>query len=147
MNCAKFQALMSAYVDGELGGKEMLAVRAHIERCPACAAELSATREVKQALSSMGSVEVPEGFEDRLVNVVMSKQRGPLQSVPTRWKVAMAGTLATAAAAVIVVQAMTHSNADVSLPTPKIAQEGSSAAVPTDVTGPQPPLFLVANGQ
>ena len=38
MNCRCAQNLLSAYVDGELAGVEMLRLREHLGVCPACRA-------------------------------------------------------------------------------------------------------------
>lgn len=49
MNCRKVQSLISAYVDSELAGVEMLAVRQHLSDCPECSAEFEALLRVKRA--------------------------------------------------------------------------------------------------
>lgn len=48
MNCHKVQSLVSAYVDGELGGHEMLAIRQHLAECEECAAEYESLLSLKR---------------------------------------------------------------------------------------------------
>lgn len=53
MNCRKVQNLISAYVDCELPGLEMLAVRQHLHECKECNAEFEITLRVKRTLGSL----------------------------------------------------------------------------------------------
>ncbi len=63
-------ARLGAYADGELTGREMLALRRHIHCCPNCAKELEAIRSTKLAVSGLVDVHVPEGLEKRLAERV-----------------------------------------------------------------------------
>ncbi|MCX8052820.1 MAG: anti-sigma factor [Armatimonadetes bacterium] len=56
MNCRRVMNLISAYVDGELAGTEMLAIRRHLSECPECCQEYESVRQVKQALSRLRTV-------------------------------------------------------------------------------------------
>ena len=53
MNCHKVQSLISAYVDSELSGLEMLAIRQHLSRCEDCREEFEALHSVKKALGRL----------------------------------------------------------------------------------------------
>jgi len=53
MNCRRVVNLMSAYVDGELTGEEMLAIRRHMSECEECAEEHKLTRMTKLALANL----------------------------------------------------------------------------------------------
>ncbi len=53
MNCQKVQSLISAYVDGEIAGHEMLAIRHHLAGCPECAAEHEALLSMKRAFGKL----------------------------------------------------------------------------------------------
>jgi anti-sigma factor RsiW len=57
MNCGRAQNLLSAYLDRELAGSEMLAIQEHLRSCPACAAEQQSLQSVRALLGSMGRVE------------------------------------------------------------------------------------------
>ncbi|MBS1706942.1 MAG: zf-HC2 domain-containing protein [Armatimonadetes bacterium] len=98
MTCRKTQASLSAYIDGELGGQEMLRVRKHLQQCQACAAEAEVLRFAQQLLADMPCPEVPIGLEDRLVNHVFAGT-GSLQKRSTWRTWAMSSTVAAAAVA------------------------------------------------
>ncbi len=73
MTCVRAGQGLSAYVDGELSGREALAVRAHVAQCPQCAAERDRLIEIKQALEAMPSLEPPPGLEARLKAAVRAE--------------------------------------------------------------------------
>ena len=62
MNCRRVISLMSAYVDGELTGVEMLEIRGHVSECEECEQEHEATRLTKQAVSRLRTVAPREDF-------------------------------------------------------------------------------------
>lgn len=53
MNCRRVVNLMSAYVDGELTGEEMLAIRRHMSECKECAQEHESIRMTKLAVANL----------------------------------------------------------------------------------------------
>lgn len=70
MNCRNAQAKLSALVDGELSGKEALALREHLRHCSLCSAEWRELRGLKLALGQLPDVEPPAGLEVRLLEAV-----------------------------------------------------------------------------
>lgn len=71
MTCKNVQSFLSAYLDEELSGQEMLDIRAHLGECEDCSEELRTVECVKRML---GDAPVPEpgaDFEDRLVASVL----------------------------------------------------------------------------
>ncbi len=62
MNCRRINSLISAYIDGELNGSDMLAVRQHIGDCKVCRDEYESLRETKQILSGLQPVPPREDF-------------------------------------------------------------------------------------
>ena len=56
MNCRRSSNLLSAYIDGELNGVEMLAVREHLGECAACRQEYESLRATKQLLCRLQNV-------------------------------------------------------------------------------------------
>lgn len=62
MNCRRVVNLMSAYVDGELTGEEMLAIRRHLSECPECAEEHETVLITKRAVASLAVVRPREDF-------------------------------------------------------------------------------------
>jgi len=53
MNCRHIINKLSAYLDGELTGEEMLTIRRHISECESCATELASVRKTKMLLSKL----------------------------------------------------------------------------------------------
>ena len=53
MNCRQTHDLISAYLDQELTGQQMLELRAHLGICDACAREWREEREVRRLLRSL----------------------------------------------------------------------------------------------
>jgi len=53
MNCRRVISLLSAYIDGEISGMDMLAVRAHIGDCDSCREDYESLRATKQLLARM----------------------------------------------------------------------------------------------
>jgi anti-sigma factor RsiW len=72
MNCEMLQSRLSAYLDGELSGRDMLAIRSHLHQCPECANILEIERLTKEALAGIPTLEPPADFEERLVAKVMA---------------------------------------------------------------------------
>ncbi|MEN6357127.1 MAG: zf-HC2 domain-containing protein [Armatimonadota bacterium] len=62
MNCRRVVSLMSAYVDGELTGVEMLEIRRHLGDCADCAEEYESIRLVKQMLFRLDAVKPRADF-------------------------------------------------------------------------------------
>ena len=103
MNCNYVRSRMSSYVDGELPGDDMIAVRRHIDACAECAHEFAADRGIKQAVATMPEREVPADLESRLLSAV--RQASTPQSAPAaHWPTSrMAFALAAAAVAMFCV--------------------------------------------
>ena len=53
MNCRRVNALLSAYLDGELTGFEMLQIRDHIARCSDCREEQESLQSIKSMLAAL----------------------------------------------------------------------------------------------
>jgi anti-sigma factor RsiW len=58
--------LLSALLDAQLTAADEQVVRAHLARCPRCAAELRAVEEARSWLRSLPVVDPPVGFYERL---------------------------------------------------------------------------------
>lgn len=68
LNCRRVSNLLSAYLDAELAGTEMLDIRDHLSRCPSCAREYDELRQTKRLLGTL-ALRTPEAgtdFETRL---------------------------------------------------------------------------------
>lgn len=75
MNCRNVQHKLSAYIDGELTGGEMLAIRSHLANCPECEREERSQRAFKRLLGSLPCVEPPSGLEERLLSAIRREQK------------------------------------------------------------------------
>lgn len=75
MNCRNIQILLSAYVDCELTGEQMLDIRRHLADCHDCREEEAEMVLLKTMLSGTPVVEPPEGFEDRLMQAVFKEDQ------------------------------------------------------------------------
>lgn len=53
MNCQKVQNLISAYLDGELAGHEMLLVRYHLSGCGECSGEYESLLTIRRAFGKL----------------------------------------------------------------------------------------------
>lgn len=74
MNCKGVESRLSAYLDGELTGEEMLEMRAHLGRCAGCAREMADFRQLKLLLGGATEPEPESEFEGRLVAHVFSQR-------------------------------------------------------------------------
>jgi putative zinc finger protein len=61
IECKSYEPFLNAFVDGELGGVEMLRVSQHLEDCRACAIEVESLRDVGATLrgAAAGEAAVP----------------------------------------------------------------------------------------
>ena len=62
--------LISALIDGELGGVELDRANAHLAGCPACRAEAAQLRELKRELRALGDLDGTEAVTSRLLAMV-----------------------------------------------------------------------------
>lgn len=83
LNCRQANRLLSAYLDRELSGDEMLAVREHVNQCTECSVELEQTRKLKSLLSSARTVKPDPSVYSRVKESVygptmtkVQRQRG-----------------------------------------------------------------------
>jgi len=67
MRCWRAKGLFSAFLDDELRGRELGALRAHLDGCPACRHELAELRALKEAVGSV-SYRLPAGFHPTVLS-------------------------------------------------------------------------------
>jgi anti-sigma factor RsiW len=97
VNRHKAEKLLSAYIDRELSGEEMLELRKALRDNPYLQAEYESLKAVKTSLSQSANPEPPAELEDRLVASVLHKE--PKRQLLGGLGVALASSVATAAAA------------------------------------------------
>jgi hypothetical protein len=66
LNCRRVNSLLSAYIDSELTGEEMLAIRAHLDICPPCRLEHQTLSETKRLVASL-ALKTPRAELERLL--------------------------------------------------------------------------------
>jgi len=100
MNCGRTSRLISAYLDGELPGAEMLAIREHLRGCERCAAEMEDIRQVKAAMARLTPVRPAPDLEARLLAAVREVEVPPAHRLGAWLMERLGGHLQPAAAAV-----------------------------------------------
>jgi len=106
MSCGHISRLISAYLDSELSGRDMLAVREHIRDCARCAAELEDTRLLKSLMSRLPAVRPSVHMEARLLAALDVRMASPRERLSFWTQQHLAPHLQPAAAAVFVTAAL-----------------------------------------
>jgi anti-sigma factor RsiW len=57
--CLKCRSSFSAYLDGDVSGRQMQKIAAHLESCNDCTREFAAWRAMQQSLSTLGPAKAP----------------------------------------------------------------------------------------
>lgn len=81
MNCHKVQSLISAYVDCELAGLEMLAIRRHLSECAECNNEFESLLRVKRAFGSLSAKHPADDLASRICAQLDSVPLPPYQAM------------------------------------------------------------------
>ncbi|MBO8126094.1 MAG: zf-HC2 domain-containing protein [Firmicutes bacterium] len=68
MNCQKVDNLLSAFIDREVSPEESREIRLHVEECDLCRQTYLELSQVKDALASLGEIELPPGFHSHLLD-------------------------------------------------------------------------------
>jgi len=87
MRCEQVDRLLIDYLEGELGPAEAAAVREHLEKCTACAAELAAFESTRELLRNDAYVE-PSPFYWTRFNARLRermRRRGVWAGADDRW--------------------------------------------------------------
>ena len=92
--------LLSAYLDGELKGRSLGRLEAHLARCAACRDELERLRAMDRVLDALEKPTAPDGFENRLAARLAGETE---RVVPIRRLVGVRRVVAAVAAAVVLV--------------------------------------------
>ena len=71
-DCERFEELLSAYLDGELGADEETELKAHLANCPDCAAMFEAFSAVSGAVRAQ---DVPDTLHSRIMETVRAAEK------------------------------------------------------------------------
>ena len=97
MNCSNVQNALSAYIDRELTGEQMLSIRSHLRYCPRCSQEHQALSALKTELVELPSLEPRAELEREIMQAI---NREESEARPIRLSSRSLGALvATSAAA------------------------------------------------
>lgn len=92
--CGSIRAQFSAYLDGDLSGRAMQSLAAHLDGCGDCAAEFGQWRTLQSSLARLGPVRPPEDLGLRIrVALSQEKARTPENTLAT-WRVRWQNTVA-----------------------------------------------------
>ena len=99
MNCSEADAIMYAFVDGELSGSDRTAYESHLISCDSCARATRLQSRFKAALRGhLPRPEVPEGLRQRLHGALEAeptvRRQWPWQAYPRIFTVAIAAAAA-----------------------------------------------------
>ena len=91
--CGAVQASFSEYLDGQLTGREMHHIAAHLENCRECAREWASLRQAQASLAALGPVPAPKDLGLR-IRVALSQERARSRRDPFQgWNLAWKNTL------------------------------------------------------
>lgn len=74
MNCRKVQNLISAYIDSELTGVEMLAIRDHVSHCANCDNEYKSLLKLKRSFGRMSSKQPSDDLAFKICSQLILEQ-------------------------------------------------------------------------
>jgi anti-sigma factor RsiW len=90
VTCLKCQSSFSAYLDGDVNGKQMQKIASHLESCTDCKREFATWRATLNALSSVGPAKAPADLGLRLrlaISHEHSKRKSSwLDTVSLKWE-------------------------------------------------------------
>lgn len=143
MNCKSVQNRLSAYLDRELGGDELLQMRAHLSTCRDCRAEVEGLRSLKALL---GGIQCPEPPADLAERLTLNIQRRSFEEPRRTFRVSalmFAGVTACSMAATLLVYGFArHSSAH---NTPNVEQRAGVLTIDDGFLGSNTPIISAAN--
>lgn len=74
---------LSLYIDDELDSSQRSKVKEHIQVCENCQSDLKALLEIKEQLSNLEEITLPENFHNELMNKITPKKDKPIKYYAT----------------------------------------------------------------
>ena len=108
MTCRDAEALLPAYVDGELDVAASAQMQAHVDACPTCAAALARAEALRAALAAASLRHAPPSDLERRVRTAIRRQIRPgAPLAPRAWRWAALPAVAAMASALTWMLAVT----------------------------------------
>ncbi len=105
MKCAETRALLSPCLDGAVTGKQMHAVREHVDGCPECRSQYLLLQRTQRMVTSLGRRQAPPELALKLrvaLSQEMAKRRRPIWAgITTRFENAFNAFMVPATAGVL----------------------------------------------
>ena len=106
MRCRKARLTIDAYVSGELGPRDRVAIEEHLKACDGCRQAATVSRRLVALGQALPMPPVPEGFAQRLQVLARQRIARPMLAVPSWslaawWRMASAPVRAAAAAVLV----------------------------------------------
>ena len=104
MDCAGYQELVAADVDGRLEATEQAAARLHVAGCAGCAVRRRQQQEIKELLRArLKLTPTPDDLRQRVLAAVAREASVPQTQRRYRWRLVLAGSLAAALIAAVII--------------------------------------------
>jgi len=150
MNCRSIEAKLSAFIDQELGGQDMLIIKQHLNACPKCQKEFDSLKVLKGALRGLKTQSPNPEFETRLF-VAISKEANRSQLLDVRrpviWKSMVSAAVLTAAIVVVGLRIMPKQLVEgTTTVSPSISSDQAALAA-SDPLGNPNSAILISSGQ
>ncbi len=91
--CNQVHDRLMEYLDGQLGGREMQQIDAHLQECRACARESKSLSELQASLAGLGPVPEPPDLVLRIRVAVSQERARTRRSIFTAWSLAWRNTV------------------------------------------------------
>ena len=143
MNCKSVQNRLSAYLDRELGGDELLQMRAHLSTCRDCRSEAEGLRSLKALL---GGIQCPEPPADLAERLTLNIRRRSFEEPKRSFRVSalmFAGVTACSMAATLLVYGIAKHSSPHNSPT--TSQNSNVLTIDDGFFGNNAPIISAAN--
>lgn len=79
-SCEDFQSLIESYIDNELTREQTHLFEAHISSCNNCREALEFAKSIRQVLTALPEIDVPEDFNSAVMQRIKSECKAPKKS-------------------------------------------------------------------
>jgi len=131
MNCKTVESRLSAYIDRELGGDELLQIRAHLSSCKSCREEAEGLKALKMLL---GSVQCPDPSEDLAQRLTASVLRERFDSPRTNFRASAFMFAGIAACSMLVTLLLVNVGARHGISNPPVASSNAGGGSRPDAS-------------